>query len=161
MSSQALLLQEAFSNIDDFRHPQGKRYKLQAVLVLTCLAIMHGAKSEEDVARWGEGEGRKWLRLLGMRQHRCPSQATIQRIFRGVDRSQLDAALNQWTQNNLSETGSVMMKSQDKLGVEDDEHKSFGRDQEENSLNVLSQWISEAGLKIWGVDYEEMNQNKI
>jgi hypothetical protein len=171
--------------------------------------MMHGAQSEEDVAKWGEDEGRRWLRLLGIRQHRGPSQATIQRIFRGIDRSQLEAALDQWSQIHLTERVSVETKSKSGLDDRECDSESWGSGREVNSLDTLSQWmgrviqniagsdvnvsnkmsdpflkemvlmegerssdtnvgrrglqtqeISEAGLKIWGIDYEEINSTQ-
>jgi hypothetical protein len=209
MSFRALSLQEAFTKVDDFRRPQGKRYKLQAVLVLTCLAVMHGAQSEEEVAKWGEDEGRRWLRLLGIRQNRGPSQATIQRIFRGIDRSQLEAALDHWSRSYLMETGTGTVEVEREINGQGSISSSWELGRSESSLDTLSQWIektirnhdssnenvaikikdsflkeivlndegvctdeserkgdlqtqeiSEAGLKIWGLDYEEMNSRE-
>ena|GEM_PF-1649950 len=208
MSNHVPSLQEVFSEIRDFRNPQGKRYKLQAVLVLSCLAMMHGAQSEQAIAEWSGNQGRKWLRLLGFRRLRGPSRATIHRIFRGIDRTQLRAALSRWShaemegtthseptidgriQTNRDDLGSQVegrmgdddslsalnrwveaimnqLSSQDQR-VDDDESRSLfeslaldgrGADPEGSILPGAStpQHISEAGLKIWTVDYELLN----
>ncbi len=143
MSGSVPSLQEAFSEIKDFRHPQGKRYKLQAVLVLTCLAMMHGAQSEEAIAEWGENQGRRWLRLLGIRRRRGPSQATIQRIFKGIDRTHLESVMSHWSKEILTAVGSASAASDPDL-----DHRVFRRDRElnnnyrpEDSLSALSDWV--------------------
>ena len=169
-------LEEAFSGVRDFRHPQGRRYKLQGVLVLACLAMAHGAQTEQAIAKWSESQGKKWLSLLGMRRHRGPSMATIQRIFKGIDRDQLDAAMELWSkslisasvvpcsisdfmefnneQNTLTRLGQWVEVVVCNLPKVEDE--SLIESQE--ALNALeemnAQGVGEGGLKIWAVDYD-------
>ncbi|MBK7598508.1 MAG: transposase family protein [Acidobacteria bacterium] len=97
MSGQTTSLQDALSQVKDFRNRQGRRYQLQAVLVLACLGLMHGAQSEQAIAEWSENQGRRWWRLLGIRRRRGPSLSTIQRVIRGVDRRQLESAMSHWS----------------------------------------------------------------
>ncbi len=209
-------LEEAFSTVTDFRNPQGRRYKLRTILVFSCLAIAHGAQSEEEVANWGKTEGRKWLQILGMKRRHGPSPATIQRIFRGIDRQQLNTAMNKWSKSFFAASdrrkGSTGGPAQDFFAVlQDAEGKDNPR---QDSFCRLSQWIeriidesprqkmengndisqsifdeiavnseiedssfqfstfqfstadsktqevSEAGLKIWSVDYESFDRQQ-
>jgi hypothetical protein len=110
---------------------------------MTCLAMVNGAQSEEAIAEWGESQGRRWLQHLGMRRHRGPSQATIQRIFKGIDRSQLETALNEWSETVLAATDST--GSLTRIGDRDQETGIFenGRseEREENTFYRLNQWV--------------------
>ncbi len=157
MSTNVTSLKDALGSIRDFRHPQGRRYKLQSVLVLSSLAMINGAQSEQAIAEWSDTQGRRWLGMLGIRRHRGPSQATIQRIFRGIDRAQLDEAMSHWSRQVLAAAGDGRERRED-----------FSQsDLHADSLGTLSQWldlvkphlqdqhISEAGLKIWGLDIFE------
>lgn len=165
-SMQSMTLQEALSQVRDFRNPQGRRYQLQAVLGLACLAMMHGAGSEGAIARWGETEGRRWLRLLGIRRRRGPSLSTIQRIFRGVDRAELESAMRQWSGrtaeavpgeeaplDTISRWVSEIIGSLPAEGGEREariEQLAVGSFQADPSFQSLG----EGGLKIWAVDLE-------
>lgn len=91
-------LREALTEIADFRQASGKRYDLTSILLLACVAMMCGARSEQAIADWAENYGRRWRRRLGIKPHRGPSQATVHRIFKGIDCAQLEAALAQWSQ---------------------------------------------------------------
>jgi hypothetical protein len=93
-------LQETLADADlyEFRQAQGKRYELQPVLVLSCVAMMCGAETEQEIAEWSLSHGQRWLKWLGIKNERGPRPATITRIFRGVDGERLEAALILWSQ---------------------------------------------------------------
>ena len=75
-------LSKALAEIPDFRQSQGRRYSLLSVLLLSLVAVMGGAKSQSAIAEWGQNYGRKWLRKLGIKRMRGPSQPTLHRIFK-------------------------------------------------------------------------------
>ena len=96
-------LQDALAEAElrEFRERRGKRYELQSLLLLSCIAMMNGARTEAEIAAWLEASGERWLKWLGVRGGRCPSAATIARLFRGVDAARLEAALLLWGQQVL------------------------------------------------------------
>lgn len=96
-------LQEALaeSELREFRQRRGKRYELQPLLLLSCIAMMNGARTEGEIADWVEASGERWLKWLGVRGGRRPSAATIVRLFRGIDGARLEAALILWGQQVL------------------------------------------------------------
>lgn len=93
-------LQEALMNAElvEFRCRQGRRYELSAVLLLSCVAMMRGAKTEQEIALWIERDGQRWLKWLGVASERGPSAATVTRVFQGVESARLQAALILWAQ---------------------------------------------------------------
>jgi hypothetical protein len=93
-------LQQALAEaeLNEFRHLQGRRYELQPVLLLSCAAMMSGARSEQQIADWCSDEGTQWRSWLGMSRERSPSADTISRIFRGIDGARMEAAVLLWTE---------------------------------------------------------------
>jgi hypothetical protein len=95
-------LVEVLGQIPDSRRGRGKRRPLRAVLLLACVAILGGARSESAIAGWGTNYGPEWRRRLGLTHARGPSQATIHRLFRRIDVALLEAHLGQWAHQVLA-----------------------------------------------------------
>lgn len=91
-------LRDALAEVPEFRQAQGRRYELLSVLLLCCVAVMCGYRSQAAIAEWGTNYGRKWLARLGIKRRRGPSQPTLHRIFKGIDCGQLERVLGQWAE---------------------------------------------------------------
>ena len=102
MSTEVPSLVQALSLIPDFRQAQGRRYELLPVLILSCVAVMCGCRSESAIADWGTNYGSSWLRKLGFKSARGPSQSTLHRIFKGINHLLLEAALSHWAEQVVS-----------------------------------------------------------
>jgi hypothetical protein len=105
--------------------------------------MMHGAQSGEAIAAWSKNQGRKWLGLLGMRRRRGPSHATIKRIFKGIDRVQLEEVLGQWSQSVLIAADPTANPVDGSRGITSDEIEGKKRenDRSRDSLQALNQWV--------------------
>jgi len=94
-------LRDALAEVPEFRQARGRRYELLSVLLLCCVAVMCGYRSQAAIAEWGTNYGQKWLARLGIRGRRGPSQPTLHRIFKGLDHEQLERALSRWAERVL------------------------------------------------------------
>lgn len=104
-------LAEALVVVPDPRRPYGWRpghepIPLVALLQLTVVALLCGARSQLAVAQWGR-ERREddpgLLEALGLPPGRSPCVATLHRVYKQVDVAAFEAALGTW----LGRTGST------------------------------------------------------
>jgi len=148
-------MQQVFSTVSDFRHPRGRRYSLEAILMLTGLAMMNGAQSEKEVIDWTRTEGRRWLDHIGIRRRKGPSLATLHRVFRGIDRGQLNSALERLNVESGALSACEMSPGRD------DSQSLTDKQNFDLMLETLAaenagadQHPGGAGLKIWGIDLD-------
>lgn len=155
MSRDVHRMQQVFSTVRDFRQPRGRRYSLEAILMLTGLAMMNGAQNEKEVIDWTHNEGRRLLDQVGIRRRKGPSLATLQRVFRGIDRRQLNSALEMLNVDSAALSAC-------ELSPGNDDHQALTDKQNfEMMLETLAaenarmdQHPGGAGLKIWGIDLD-------
>jgi predicted transposase YbfD/YdcC len=101
MPAQIIPLVQVFVEIPDFRHSQGKRYSLSAILALACAAILCGYRSYGAMAEWGRNYGAELTAALGFQHGQTPCAATLHTIFRHLDTEQFEARLGQWAESVL------------------------------------------------------------
>lgn len=102
MSTEVPSLAQALSLIPDFRQAQGRRYELLPVLLLACVAVLCGCRSQTAICDWGKNYGSVWLRKLGFRSDRAPSQPTLHRILKGINHLLVEQAFCSWSQKVLA-----------------------------------------------------------
>lgn len=91
-------LRDALAEVVEFRQARGRRYELLSVLLLCCVAVMCGYRSQAAIADWGTNYGRRWLGRLGIKGRRGPSQPTLHRIFKGIDCQELERVIASWAE---------------------------------------------------------------
>ncbi len=94
-------LHDALAEVNDFRQASGRRYDLLPVLLLSCVAIMSGARSQSGIADWAKNYGVRWLKRLGIKRRHGPSQPTLHRIFKGLDVGEVERAITGWAEEVL------------------------------------------------------------
>jgi hypothetical protein len=97
-------LAEALVTVPDSRRPYGWRpghepMPLVALLQLTVVAVLCGARSQLAVAQWGRErleDEPGLLEALGLPPGRSPCVATLHRVYKQVDVVAFEAALGSW-----------------------------------------------------------------
>ena len=74
-------LAAVLADLPDFRDPRGVRHPLRAVPLLSCVAMLCGARGESAIAKLAENYGATWCTPLGFTRPDGPSQSTVQRFF--------------------------------------------------------------------------------
>ena len=65
--SKSVSLFEAFGEVPDPRGAQGRRHPLPAILALTTVAILSGARSLYAIAQFGRDRGKSFAVALGFK----------------------------------------------------------------------------------------------
>jgi DDE_Tnp_1-associated/Transposase DDE domain len=97
-------LAEALAVVPDPRRPYGWRpghepIPLVALLQLTVVALVCGARSQSAVAQWGRErleDDPGLLEALGLPAGRSPCVATLHRVYKRLDVAAFEAALGAW-----------------------------------------------------------------
>lgn len=95
-------LREIFAQLDDPRHPQGKRHPLDAVLLMMCVASLCGYRTYSAMAEWGRNYGHRHLQALGFTRDTPPAKSTLCELLRRLDAKALEAAITQFIESILS-----------------------------------------------------------
>jgi predicted transposase YbfD/YdcC len=89
--AETITLVAALKSVPDPRQARGRRYSLQAVLMLALTGVMAGARSWTALAQWAR-EGQHQVKLCGP----PPSLWTFRRVLCAVDVAAVEAALSAW-----------------------------------------------------------------
>jgi len=89
--AETVTLVAALKSVPDPRKPRGRRYSMQAILLLALTGVMAGARSWTALAQWAR-EGQHQVRLCGP----APSLWTFRRVLGAVDVTAVEAALSAW-----------------------------------------------------------------
>lgn len=93
------MLTTFFGEIPDFRRPQGRRYELDKILLLSIVAILCNAKSYRDISRFISTQFDSIRREFSVDWKKPPAYTTIRNIIKGVNREELEAAFRAFTQS--------------------------------------------------------------
>ena len=101
--SEMLSLYEAFGEVPDPRQASGRRHPLQAVLTLTAVAMLSGARSLYAIAQFGRDRGKEFARTLGFTRDVPPCCTTLHYLFAELDRSAFEKAIRRWTKRKVDQ----------------------------------------------------------
>jgi hypothetical protein len=101
--SAPICLLDALARIPDPRGANGTRHPLAAILGLTVLAMLTGAKSYQAIAQFGREKGPALAHALGFRRGKTPVKSTFSVIFRALDVTAFETVLAQWVASRLPE----------------------------------------------------------
>jgi hypothetical protein len=98
-----LSLIEHLAQVPDPRRRKGVIHPLSAILSLTVLAMLTGAKSYQAVVQFGRDKGAALAHALGFRRGKTPGKACFSKLFRKLDVVAFEAQLALWALSRLPE----------------------------------------------------------
>src|SRR3954454_22338643 len=107
-AAERISLWECFADVPDPREEAGKRQPLRAILTLTAVAMLSGAKSLYAVAQFGRDRGAGFARELGFTREAVPHSpccAALHYVFRALDRAAFEASLRRWAAGRAASAG--------------------------------------------------------
>jgi len=124
--------------LSDHRKPKGVRHKLAAVLLVCAAAQLCGATGPREIYEWArdlDDEAR--ARLHCRRRPKTgrlvvPSESTIQRILRRVDKEAFDAIVNETVRDQVMKRRAAPAEDEDQEDDPEQEHEEASRATEED-----------------------------
>ena len=92
-------LMAMLEEVEDSRRRQGRRYQLSALLAMTSCAVLCGCRSFSSISTWCENQ-RSLLQQF-FEVDAVPTSHTLHLVFRGLDRTRLEAGLTEWALSAL------------------------------------------------------------
>lgn len=96
MSVQTLSLWQTLERVPDPRDRQGRRYPLKAILSLTVVAMLSGARSLYAIAQFGRDHGEGFALALGFERGKTPCVATLHLLFKAMSVKRFEKAIGKW-----------------------------------------------------------------
>lgn len=136
--------EESIALINDPRRPQGIRYPLSSIVIISLMAMVCGANDAEAIQAWGE-VNIKWLKTFLKLPHGAPTQDVVLLVFASLNPQEFSRSFLCWMEllksrlntkeNHISIDGKTSRGSLDSAN---------GRP----AVHTVSAWLSEAGLVI-------------
>lgn len=140
METEALVrsLLHAFATVPDHRSSQGRRHPLAAVLALSTAAMIAGARSLYAIAQWGRLQPPSVVHALGFARDRTPCVATLHRVFRHLDVTAFEQALQTWARGHAAgRPGAIAIDGKALRGIHGEELPG---------VRLVAGYMDEAGL---------------
>src|SRR5688500_9314643 len=103
--SSSISLWESFADVPDPRNASGRRHPLAAILTLTSVAILSGARSLYAIAQFGRDRGAAFAAALGFTRAVPPCCATLHYLFKALDRPAFERAIRRWARGRCDAAG--------------------------------------------------------
>src|SRR5450755_3091864 len=96
-----LSLLSVLAEVPDPRSCHGRRHPLSAILALTVVAMLGGARSYQAIAQFGREKGFGLAHALGFTRGKTPTKSTFSVLFRVLDVQAFEQALSRWIASRL------------------------------------------------------------
>ena len=138
-SNQLLKL---FSEISDYRKPQGKRHKLEHILYLSVLAGLMGATDYKQISIWIDKHIQKEQikKLLGVEFIVTPKRSAVSEILSKVDSQEVEIIFREWIRTHVDTTGKHLSVNGKVM--------NGSRYKDKRSIEVVGAVLSEIGVVI-------------
>ncbi len=140
--SESNQLLKLFSELTDYRKPQGKRHKLEHILYLSVLAGLMGATDYKQIAIWIDKHIQKEQikKLLGVEFILTPKKSMVSDVLAKVDSQEVEVIFRKWIRDYVNTTG-------EHLSV-DGKVMNGSKYKDQRSIEVVGAVLSEIGVVI-------------
>lgn len=124
--SEVFNLYRELSNLSDVRRDQGKRHKIELVIMLVILSIMNGHDGYHSIGDFINKNAEELIALFKPKKGRLPSFSTVRRVMKNINFDELCALFEKWAKNNIQikEKEWISLDGKSIKGtISDDEHK--------------------------------------
>lgn len=131
-----MLLLEVFSQLEDFRRPQGRCYQIEHILCFSVLAILSGADSYRKIHTFIKKRLKRLKKLFNLKWKKAPAYTTIRNIIQGVSSLDLEAAFRKHAgtlSSDTTERGRLELSFDGKVI-----RGSFDHFKDQNAIQILS-----------------------
>jgi len=147
------MLLDYLSKINDPRRGQGKRYSLKYILFFSILAILSGAQSYRDVARFMDKRHHKLNKLFNLKWKKSPSKSQLRDICCSIDIDSIESSFREYSHelSRLDLSGAA-----NRVGLDGKSLRgSFAFEKDQNMLQLLGAFCSKCALILGHVDIAE------
>lgn len=128
-----------FSGVEDPRSGNAQRHDLLEMLTVALCAVLSGAKTSTDIARFGEIKLELLRRFLTL-EHGVPSHDTFSRLFRLLDADAFATCFGRFVEAFTRASAELVAVDGKSL------RRSFDRAQAGSALNLICAWAAEQRL---------------
>lgn len=143
------IVEESFSELQDYRRAEGQRHPFINLIVISVSAVIANAESESDIAEYALAK-QEWLaRFLDMK-YGVPSEPTFRRFLSLVDSEQLEKCFIEFTKNLSMEIKGKHIAIDGKTIC-----SSYDRAKGQSAIHMLSALATEYGLTLAQIKTED------
>jgi predicted transposase YbfD/YdcC len=136
------MLQSFLSKIKDHRRKQGRRYKLEQILLFSILAILSGATSYRKIQRFIVAHYDTLNELFDLDWDDKPSHTTIRNIIRGTSGPELERSFRQYSHELAQSEGGKQFIGCDGKVL----RGSFDHFNDHKAVQILSAFVSDSRI---------------
>jgi hypothetical protein len=149
--------EEALLHLNDPRRPQGIRYPLHSLIIISLMAMVCGAEDAEAIQTWGE-TNKQWLSSFLQLPDGPPTQDVILAVFAALNPREFSQVFICWMEllrTRLDEDAHPHVAIDGKTS-----RRSYDRSKGRPAIDTVSAWLSNEGL-VLGQEKTEEKSNEI
>lgn len=148
MGTQVPPLQEILAEVPDHRHPQGKRYPLDAMLTVVGIGLLCGYRTIKAIAEWGPNYGEEYVERLGFDpDHGYPSESCWYRVLGGVKMEVVEQQVRAWGERVLAVLSEGQENDREGLSIDGKTLRGSAKQGAEDT-HLLSAYAQQAGVML-------------
>jgi DDE_Tnp_1-associated/Transposase DDE domain len=147
----------ALSKVPDFRHAQGQRHALSAILASVICGVLSGHCGVKQIVQWLHAQPPEFWHLLGY-QRRPPKETWFRKVLAQLDAAQWEAVVVEWLGTAASDSpSSAATETLDVVSIDGKTLCGTIRSHA-RTLHLLTVWAHASGLVLAQLPVGETNE---